>query len=1145
MSCWPLLVLAALLSLCVLSGELALAEAALPAPIVRLETEHVPKLLLSGVSVPVSFSLLATAVECGGEAAAGEGAEGGCELLVEAVLDNPNCVAQAGGSADLQVGGIRGRICGDSSLEQQDVSSEQDCGILKQTLAPGSGTVPPPGTNITVHYTGRLESGTVFDSSRDQGDPFTFQLGAGHVIACWDQAFATMTTGERAVLTCTAPYAYGNQGAGGVIPPGATLIFDVELLSWTGGGEGASGSHEMEPGGSGKEEARTESECGRMLGSTRVSVSALTQMQGEVRVSLDEIGVYNLLVRVQLVGRPGRRAGGAGGGNTTVLAVHKVPDVRVIPGILCLLPAAVIVVTAVYSKNVVLALLAGLSTGGTLTSGYNPVLGFMRGADTFLYGAVQKADQGLLLFTWFMSGLVGLVSRNGGAAGLGRVLARYATTPERAQIITALAGLGIFFDDYASILIVGPMMRPLTDARGISREKLAFLVDSMAAPVASVSLVSTWIGFKLGVVQQQLHILGIKEDGLSVLVRATTYSFYPIFAIFFALLIAASGRDFGPMRRAELKARERLAKQRGPASAVAAGFGEAPGRHTDSDIHTDTGAGMGSTDASASIRMPGHLSQSPTPNSSDPLAPNLWSAESVHVQEEERAEGRGRGCAAVEVQGSGVGSRDCTREAAAAAASETTGAPGRQGMGTAGGLAAALHGGTVVGDVQGGTEEEREGEGREEEEGEECGRGLVDAVDPQMVPDPSKPMRAMNAVAPVGVMLVGMVGGIVASGVSVYYREHPQGAAAPAPSMVHVLSHAETTKVLIWSSLLACMVAKALAVVQKVLTVEECMEAWIAGMRSVTVGLMTLLFAWGVGEMSQTLHVGPFMAQVVGSAVTPVLLPTAVTVVSALVSVASGSSWGAMVILFPTVLPLALVGSSEAELEYASKVLVGTIGGVISGSMFGDHVSPISDTTVLTSLCTGCHIVSLVNCQASYCALVLAVSILAALLTAAMPESVGVLAYPLGCLLLYASLRILSAPPSDEQGREDRDEDDGIELEGFALDAGAGIGRGRVTRHTVPVGLRGGSGGERASSQGSRGRFGWGWVGEFWWGGREGAGERDGLVHYPDGFAFVGDGDDDSQGTPSRLSKDLVCARNVRAKSLRPKPRPESPLFAV
>lgn len=105
-----------------------------------------------------------------------------------------------------------------------------DGGVLKKILAAGSGSVPPKHSVVLVTYEGKLESGEVFDAS--QGYPFKFTLGKGEVIQGWDRAFATMKKGEKAILTIKAKYAYGKEGSPPEIPPNATLIFEVELVSF-------------------------------------------------------------------------------------------------------------------------------------------------------------------------------------------------------------------------------------------------------------------------------------------------------------------------------------------------------------------------------------------------------------------------------------------------------------------------------------------------------------------------------------------------------------------------------------------------------------------------------------------------------------------------------------------------------------------------------------------------------------------------------------------------------------------------------------------------------------------------------------------------------------------------------------------------
>jgi peptidylprolyl isomerase len=115
---------------------------------------------------------------------------------------------------------------------EQQVSGavKSSSGLSYTDLVKGSGAAPTSGKNVTVHYTGWLENGTKFDSSVDRGQPFVFRIGAGEVIPGWDEGVMSMRVGGKRKLIIPSQLGYGPSGAGGVIPPNATLIFEVELL---------------------------------------------------------------------------------------------------------------------------------------------------------------------------------------------------------------------------------------------------------------------------------------------------------------------------------------------------------------------------------------------------------------------------------------------------------------------------------------------------------------------------------------------------------------------------------------------------------------------------------------------------------------------------------------------------------------------------------------------------------------------------------------------------------------------------------------------------------------------------------------------------------------------------------------------------
>lgn len=106
----------------------------------------------------------------------------------------------------------------------------------------------------------------------------------------------------------------------------------------------------------------------------------------------------------------------------------------------------------------------------------------------------------IIVFTLMIGGMVGIIRRNGGTDGIVKLVTRWASNPRRGQVAAGGLGVAVFFDDYANTLVVGNTMRPITDRLRISREKLAYIVDSTAAPVATIALFTTWIGFQVGLI---------------------------------------------------------------------------------------------------------------------------------------------------------------------------------------------------------------------------------------------------------------------------------------------------------------------------------------------------------------------------------------------------------------------------------------------------------------------------------------------------------------------------------------------------------------------------------------------------------------------------------------------------------------------
>lgn len=230
-------------------------------------------------------------------------------------------------------------------------------------------------------------------------------------------------------------------------------------------------------------------------------------------------------------------------------------------GMWTVLPPLVSIVLAFLTKNVVVSLFIGTITGCIMLklNGFNIITALTQGFIDFTYRALNSLadpwNAGIILQVLVIGGVIHLVAKMGGAKAIAEALARKAKTVKSAQLTTWLLGLAVFFDDYANSLIVGPIMRPVTDKLGVSREKLAFVIDATAAPIAGLAIISTWIGLEVGLIGDALKSVGIQADGFGVFLETIPYRFYNILILAFVVISSITLREFGPMLKAERRAR--------------------------------------------------------------------------------------------------------------------------------------------------------------------------------------------------------------------------------------------------------------------------------------------------------------------------------------------------------------------------------------------------------------------------------------------------------------------------------------------------------------------------------------------------------------------------------------------------------------
>ena len=504
--------------------------------------------------------------------------------------------------------------------------------------------------------------------------------------------------------------------------------------------------------------------------------------------------------------------------SVTIGATTHEVDATLTPGWYSLVPPLLAIVVALVLKEVVTALFVGIFFGALAVAGFNPLAALWRVADAFVVPALADVDHvQIVVFSLLLGGMVGLVARNGGSMGIVQAASPFASTARRGRIATWLAGMGVFFDDYANTLLVGNTMRPITDRLKVSREKLAYLVDSTAAPLAALVPISTWVGYEISLIADGLRIAAEQNPGaaaglasmnpFTVFIETIPYRFYPVLALYFAGLTAFMRRDFGPMAVAERRA--------------------------------STGGGL---------YRPG-------------------------------------------------------------------------------------------------------------------ARLMTDTTSNAMDPKEGAPHRWWNAGLPVLTVVVVVLGGLWVTG------RASAGAGAP---LRDIFGAANPYVTLVWGSLAGCLAAIVLSVGQRILTLEESMDAWLGGMRAMLLAMIILTLAWSLGAVTEAIGTAPYLSQILEGRVALRLMPVIVFATAAAMSFATGTSWGTMAILLPLVIPLSvsLGGYADTGSDFQYTILLGNISSVLAGSIFGDHCSPISDTTVLSSMASGCDHVDHVRTQMPYAIIV-------------------------------------------------------------------------------------------------------------------------------------------------------------------------------
>jgi Na+/H+ antiporter NhaC len=223
------------------------------------------------------------------------------------------------------------------------------------------------------------------------------------------------------------------------------------------------------------------------------------------------------------------------------------------PTWISVLPPLLAIVLAIWTRQVYLSLAGGVWLGWSILEGWNPLVGLATAIEETVGVFTDPGETKVILFTLVIGALIATIEASGGVRGFVRWLEQreWVSTGRGAQLLAWATGVVIFIESNITVLVAGSVARPLFDRHRVSREKLAYLIDSTSAPICILIPMNAWGAYNLGILQG----LGV-EDPLGVFVSAIFVNFYAIAAVLLALAVAVFGLDIGPMRRAEQRTRD-------------------------------------------------------------------------------------------------------------------------------------------------------------------------------------------------------------------------------------------------------------------------------------------------------------------------------------------------------------------------------------------------------------------------------------------------------------------------------------------------------------------------------------------------------------------------------------------------------------